>query len=88
MEANLKYISELVNHLLAQDSPEKMEKAIRDMFTDSELAEMTNRLKIIEMLERGVPQRRIADDLGVGIATVTRGSKVLKARRRKKGHQP
>ena len=58
-----------------------MEQALRDLLTDSELAEVANRLQIFEMLQRGVPQRRIADELGVGIATVTRGSKAIKARK-------
>jgi TrpR family trp operon transcriptional repressor len=39
---------------------------------------MANRLQIIEMLQQGIPQRQIADTLGVGIATVTRGSHHLK----------
>ncbi|MBU0727309.1 trp operon repressor [Patescibacteria group bacterium] len=30
------------------------------------------------MLKKGVSQRRIADKLGVGIATVTRGAKEIK----------
>ena len=81
MDATVKYISHLVNHLLARKTPEAMEDALRDLLTDSELVEVANRLQIFEMLQRGVPQRRIADELGVGIATVTRGSKAIKARR-------
>lgn len=36
--------------------------------------DVTKRLQIFEMLEQGVPQRQIAEKLGVGIATVTRGA--------------
>lgn len=82
MDANLKHISHLVNHLLSLTSQEKMEKALRDLLTENELAEIANRLQIIEMLEQGIPQRQIADQLGVGIATVTRGSKALKKGKR------
>lgn len=78
MEANLNDISSLVNHLLAQKSFKEMEKVLRQLLTSSELTEVNNRLQIIEMLEQGVPQRQIADKLGVGIATVTRGSSILK----------
>jgi TrpR family trp operon transcriptional repressor len=78
MEANIKYLAALVNHLLAHESPEKMEKALRDLLTPSELADVANRLQIFQMLEQGIPQRQIADKLGVGIATVTRGSNALK----------
>lgn len=80
MDANIKYISHLVNHLLAQESPEEMEKALHDLLTPSELLDVANRLQIFTMLEQGVPQRQIADKLGVGIATVTRGSNALKKR--------
>ncbi|MCP3888368.1 MAG: transcriptional regulator [Desulfobulbaceae bacterium] len=69
----------LVNHLLAQQEPEEMEKALLRLLTPSERVELSNRLKIFEMLKQGVPQRKIADILGVGIATVTRGSNALKA---------
>ncbi len=72
-------MKDLVNHLLAQGNPEKMEKALLRLLTSSEVAELSNRLKIFQMLEDGMPQRRIADILGVGIATVTRGSNALKA---------
>jgi len=80
MSANIKHINYLVNHLLMQESPEAMEKALRDLLTANELIDVANRLQIFEMLEEGVPQRQIADKLGVGIATVTRGSNTLKNR--------
>ena len=72
-------MKDLINHLLAQGNPEKMEKALLRLLTSSEIAELSNRLKIFQMLEDRIPQRRIADILGVGIATVTRGSNALKA---------
>lgn len=81
MDAKVNYISELVNHLLAQKSEKKMENALRDLLTSSELVDVANRLQIFQMLEEGVPQRQIAEKLGVGIATVTRGSNTLKARK-------
>jgi len=78
MSAKIKYLEPLVNHLLAQKSSGAMEKTLRDLLTVGELADVANRLQIIEMLQQGVPQRQIADKLGVGIATVTRGSHHLK----------
>lgn len=72
-------MEDLVNHLLSRKNRAEMEKALLRLFTTAELSELNNRLKILEMLEDGVPQRKIADTLGVGIATVTRGSNALKA---------
>lgn len=45
--------------------------------TDKERAELTQRVEIVKRLVAGEPQQKIAADLGVGIATVTRGSKEL-----------
>lgn len=45
--------------------------------TDKERSELAQRLEIIKRLLTGEVQARIASDLGVGIATVTRGSKEL-----------
>ncbi len=78
MKAKIKYLEQLVNHLLAQESAAAVESVLRDLLTANELADVANRLQIIEMLKQGVPQRQIADKLGVGIATVTRGSNHLK----------
>lgn len=78
MSAKIKYLEPLVNHLLAQNSSEAMEKTLHALLTAGELADVANRLQIIKMLQEGIPQRQIADKLGVGIATVTRGSHHLK----------
>ena len=84
MDATVKYIAHLVNHLLAQDTVEQMEEALQGLLTSSELLDVANRLQIFEMLEQGVPQRQIAEKLGVGIATVTRGSNAMKTRKKQK----
>lgn len=81
MDATVKYISHLVNHLLAQETAEQMKEALRELLTSNELLDVANRLQIFEMLEQGVPQRQIAEKLGVGIATVTRGSNAMKIRK-------
>lgn len=45
--------------------------------TAKERDELAKRLEVIKRLLDGQPQHKIADDLGVGVATVTRGSKEL-----------
>jgi TrpR family trp operon transcriptional repressor len=67
--------------LLAQNTAEEMEEALRRLLTASEMLDVANRLQILEMLKEGVPQRQIAEKLGVGIATVTRGSNAMKLRK-------
>lgn len=48
-----------------------------DLLTPKEYWEITLRWQIVKQLHRGVPQRKIAEDLGVSIAKITRGSRVL-----------
>ena len=81
MNENIEYLRYLIDHLLEQKTPAAMEKALGDLLTASEFDDVARRLQIIEMLAEGIPQRQIADRLGVGIATVSRGSNVLKKRK-------
>ncbi len=50
---------------------------LTDILTAGEYEEISRRWQIIKMLEAGKPQREIAEELGVGVATVTRGAKEL-----------
>jgi TrpR family trp operon transcriptional repressor len=45
--------------------------------TEQERTELVRRIEIIKRLLAGEPHAKIARDLGVGVATVTRGSKEL-----------
>lgn len=78
MNTDQRQLNELLDHLLAIDSREEMASALHALLTPSEFTEIIKRLQIFRMLEAGIPQRKIAEELGVGIATVTRGSRALK----------
>ncbi|MDP5057692.1 MAG: trp operon repressor [Marinomonas hwangdonensis] len=71
-------MKDLVQFLSEVDDELVLEKRLKVLLTPNEINEMVSRLKIIALLEEGVPQRDIAKQLGVGIATVTRGSRALK----------
>ncbi|AJY51046.1 Trp repressor [Halomonas sp. KO116] len=77
MTTNDHYQAELIRHLLAIDSPEAMDAALADLLTPAEYQEISKRLQIFKLLREGVPHRKIAETLGVGIATVSRGSRAL-----------
>ena len=77
-QADTQHIQALVEHLSALHSMETMERCLRDLLTPAELLEISHRLQIFHMLDAGQPQRKIAEKLGVAIATVTRGSKAYK----------
>jgi len=48
------------------------------VLTPGEIEEISQRIEIVKLLKKGVSQHEIAAKLGVGVATVTRGSKELK----------
>lgn len=50
---------------------------LEDILTPIEYEEIQRRWEIIKMLDSGMNQHEIAKNLHVGIATVTRGSRVL-----------
>ncbi len=71
--------TQLVEHLCAAQNCAQMTQALEALLTPSELLSIATRLEIARLLKAGVTQREIAKQLGVGIATVTRGSRELKA---------
>lgn len=71
-------ISQLISTLYSFKSERDLERFLRELLTEKELEEFANRLQIIRRLEQGIPQREIAKELNVGIATVSRGAKVVK----------
>ena len=69
-----KDLEEFMNVLIKIKSKEEMEDFLKGILTPKELLEIPNRLKIIKLLKKGISQHEIAQDLKVGVATVTRGS--------------
>ncbi len=70
--------NELIRHLLAIDTPSAMDSALESLLTPAEYQEISKRLQIFKLLNEGVAHRKIAELLGVGIATVSRGSRALR----------
>ena len=71
-------MKDLIQFITEADDETVLEKRLKVLLTPTEINEMVSRLKIMALLDDGVPQRDIAKQLGVGIATVTRGSRALK----------
>lgn len=72
-----RYLSFLVDTLLSIRGKKQMQEFLQGILTPQELSEIPTRLQIVKMLKKGVAQQKIAQELGVGVATVTRGSKEL-----------
>ncbi len=74
-----KYTRELIEVFQkASEDKKLLDSFLIDVLTPREYEEMCLRWQIIKQLYRGIPQRKIAENLGVGIATITRGSRELR----------
>lgn len=69
--------NDVINIIYATRDRALLEDFLIGVTTDKERAEIAQRVEIIKRLIAGEPQAKIASDLGVGVATVTRGSKEL-----------
>ncbi len=67
----------LIGTLLGIKTKKEMRNFLLGILTPKEIEEIPMRLEIVKMLKRGIPQRKIATKLNVGVATVTRGSKEI-----------
>lgn len=69
---------DFIDLLLNSTTRDEVDAVLSALLTEKERASIDHRLKVARLLLAGVPHRKIADDLGVGIATVTRGSSEIK----------
>lgn len=73
-----KNITILVEALLKANSAKKMENLLRGLLTPKEIEEFAERIRIVQLLKKNVAQHTIAEKLGVGVATVSRGAREIK----------
>lgn len=79
-----KHLNELVTALHQLKTEQELKDFLKAILTSKELEEISTRLQVVKLLKQDLPQREIAKKLGVGIATVTRGSKELQKGKFKK----
>jgi TrpR family trp operon transcriptional repressor len=71
------YLQQLAKTITQLQTPAEVIEFLKGILTPKELAEISLRLQIIKQLKEGISQRQISENLGVGLATITRGSKEL-----------
>lgn len=73
------YKNELVEILRKISHDRQLLKGfLEDIFTKDEFETISVRWQIVKRIAKGERHRDIAEDLGLGVATVTRGSKEMK----------
>ena len=70
--------SKSIAQLLSNLSSEQVIDFIEGILTPHEITQIVMRIKIVQMLKKDIPQHKIAFVLGIGVATVSRGAKMLK----------
>ncbi len=75
------YKKELLQLFARIDNPGDMDIFLSAILAPSEYVDIILRLQIVKMLQLGMPQREIADKLGVSIAKVTHGSRELQSKK-------
>lgn len=73
-DSNYKELAQLLARIT---DPQLMNAFLEDLLTPKEWAEVVARWQLVKALDRGVPQREIAQNLNISIAKITRGSREL-----------
>lgn len=69
---------DLLNILASVQDADEMEILFTELFTASELEDLSLRWKLLKDLYSGMTQRKIAEKYGISLCKITRGSKILK----------
>ncbi len=71
----LKFVSRVNSMKMSQHDIQQLFQAL---LTPSEIEALSQRIHVVKMLHVGHSQREISEKLGVGVATATRGNRILK----------
>ena len=70
--------SELVNAILSLKNKDETERFLRDLLTEGEIEEFTERLEAAKMLSQNIQYNAITEKTGLSSTTIARISKWLK----------
>ena len=74
-EADIRAVADLFARVSA---PRDMRRMLDEILTPAELRDLALRWRLLQRLQAGAPQRRIAAELGISLCKITRGSRILK----------
>jgi TrpR family trp operon transcriptional repressor len=71
-------LHELIQVFARVNNYDEMQRLFEELFTMKEKYDFALRWRLMKDISRGVPQREIAQNLGISLCKITRGSKILK----------
>jgi len=80
MDWNNKENKKLVEMVLSLKTANEARRFLRDLLTENEIKEFANRIKVAEMLSKGVQYSAIEEETGLSSRTIARVSKFLKGK--------
>ncbi len=69
---------EIAGILAKETNTSQIQVLLDELFTESEVNDLCMRWELMKLLLQGKSQRVIADELGLSLCKITRGSKILK----------
>ncbi len=69
---------QITEYLARIDSPKRIQQFLFQLLTPAEVKDLSSRWHLLRLLNRGVTQRKIAEQLHLSLCKITRGSKELK----------
>lgn len=71
-------LDEIIKIFAETTDVKQMRQLMTEIFTAAELDDVSKRWYLMKELYRGVPQRKIAKEMEIGLCKITRGSRILK----------
>ena len=78
IEALLMPAKDLADAIVQIKDRKLAKEFLKDLLTPQEREEMEARIKLVKMLCKGTPQRKIAEKLKISLCKITRGSREVK----------
>ncbi len=70
-------LKDLLKLFASIESEKEAEMLLQDLLTPQELDSLSERWQLIQKLHEGKSQRDIAEELGISVSKITRGSRML-----------
>jgi len=77
MPISKKHLSDIYALFASVENEKEAEMLLKDILTPQELESVAERWQLIQALHKGVPQRDVAEKLGISISKITRGSRAM-----------
>jgi TrpR family trp operon transcriptional repressor len=69
---------ELIKLIASLNDAGEVERLLKELLTPAEFEDLARRWHLVRLLIKGASQREVSEEVGIGVATVTRGARELR----------